>query len=348
MISFDHASHRASREWLTAALTANGYLRSGEVVAVEQRVSPIATITSTFYELDVTLSPGADGEIPSKLLMKVGKPDLFSVTSAEAAFYERARRRPPEGVLTGFATAVDEGARSAVIVLANMAEWTAPSEWPLPPTVDVCERAIRSLANVHARWWNSPELSDPLFQKMSYRRMTEAQRNQLLASFFDALGDRLSGPRRATLEMLASDYPGVVLRRRERTQIQTLIHGDAHFWNFLYPSDPALRPVLIDWQSFQCQFAARDLAYMIATHWFPERRARYESMLLHAYRDELEKRGITYGLDDLWLDYRLQVAGLMFFPIVQWSSNKIPAVIWWPHLERTFAAFEDLNCRALL
>jgi hypothetical protein len=86
---------------------------------------------------------------------------------------------------------------------------------------------------------------------------------------------------------------------------------------------------------------------MIGLHWFPERRERFEEALLRAYHDELHTHGIDYSFDDLWFDYRLQVAGLLFLAIIQWS-NKAPALIWWPHLERAFSVFDELDCRQLL
>ena len=63
MISFDHASNTASKEWLTDVLTANGYLHSGEVVATDQRASRIgSTATSNFYELDIVDKAGHEAD----------------------------------------------------------------------------------------------------------------------------------------------------------------------------------------------------------------------------------------------------------------------------------------------
>ena len=347
MTTYEHVNKTASKDWLNFALKANGYLHSGQVVAVDQRISRIGTtLTSTFYQLDITYSSDFEGNVPSSCLMKVGKPEMFSITKAEATFYERARSRgPTEGLLTSFATAVDEPLQSAVILLEDRLDCAAPSEWPLPPTLDNCKRAIRSLANVHGRWWNSAELKDPSFEEQMYHPMTAEQRTLLLSSFFTSLGDRLSPDRRATLENLSDRYDRVLQRHIEQTTAHTLVHGDAHFWNFLYPSDVSL-PVLIDWQSFSANSPAYDLAYMIALHWFRERRQRFEKLLLHAYLEELQKCGINYRFDDLWHDYRLQVAALMFFPIIQWS-HKVPPLVWWSHLDRAFAAFDDLACREL-
>jgi len=49
----------------------------------------------------------------------------------------------------------------------------------------------------------------------------------------------------------------------------------------------------------------------------------------------------------LWEDYRLSVIGHLAIPVWQ-QSYGLHASIWWPHLHRILAAFEDLDCAALL
>src|SRR5262245_39982233 len=110
MIPFDHLGSRASTEWLTSVLTANGHLYSGEVASVHQQMSRIGTtLTSTFYQLDITYSSDFSGNAPSSCLLKVGMPERFSINKVEAAFYDRAARLEGRnsGLLTAFATAVD-------------------------------------------------------------------------------------------------------------------------------------------------------------------------------------------------------------------------------------------------
>ena len=91
-----------------------------------------------------------------------------------------------------------------------------------------------------------------------------------------------------------------------------------------------------------------DLAYMMALHWYPERHARLEQTLLRRYYTQLLTHGIVgYDWDACWDDYRLAAIRNRFMPMGQWAAKRGPA-IWWPHLERTLLAFEDLQCRELL
>lgn len=129
----------------------------------------------------------------------------------------------------------------------------------------------------------------------------------------------------------------------------TLAHGDAHVWNLLSPRDGAASGIrLIDWDGWRIGRGAADLAYMMAVHWYPERRARLEARLIERYHAGLLAHGVAaYSLDRLWEDYRLSVIGLLSTPRWQQSYGLHPG-IWWPHLHRVLAAFEDLGCAALL
>ena len=129
----------------------------------------------------------------------------------------------------------------------------------------------------------------------------------------------------------------------------TLVHGDAHVWNVLYPRAGAASGIrLIDWDGWRVGRAASDLAYMMALQWYPARRMRLEAPLLERYHAGLRAHGVIgYGLDRLWEDYRLSVLAHLSTPVWQQSFGLHPS-IWWPHLHRILAAFDDLGCAALL
>ncbi len=94
--------------------------------------------------------------------------------------------------------------------------------------------------------------------------------------------------------------------------------------------------------------ATDDLAYMMAVHWYPDRRRRLERPLLDAYHSVPLAQGVKdydrQALDD---DYRLSPLWKIMTPVWQAGAN-IPTVIWWNNLERIQMAIEDLGCRELL
>jgi hypothetical protein len=115
--------------------------------------------------------------------------------------------------------------------------------------------------------------------------------------------------------------------------------------------DRQMQLVASDFQRFADRagdVASRDLAYMIAMHWYPDRRQAMERSLLDEYHETLIAHGVQgYDRHMLEADYRLSVLWQMTTPVWQ-AVNNIPAVIWWNGLERIMLAVDDLDCRSLL
>ena len=137
------------------------------------------------------------------------------------------------------------------------------------------------------------------------------------------------------------------LAERERI---TLIHGDAHLGNFLYPHDPEIDKLyIIDWEGWQISVGGTtDLAYMIALHWSPEIRHSMERCLIKFYYMAMLKHGVrNYSWDDCWHEYRLSTIGNLITPLWQWSAKR-PIAEWWPLLENAILACQDLECAELM
>ena len=99
---------------------------------------------------------------------------------------------------------------------------------------------------------------------------------------------------------------------------KTLVHGDAHWGNFLYPHDPAAHNLyLIDWAEWHVNLGVGDLAYNIALQCYPEHRARIERPLIRRYHDRLLAHGIhDYAWEQCREDYRRMVIEQCLWPIV--------------------------------
>jgi hypothetical protein len=154
--------------------------------------------------------------------------------------------------------------------------------------------------------------------------------------------------RLAIYERLLEAWPRLFTRYATHRGL-TIVHGDAHVWNAFHPRDPATDTIrLFDWDAWRIDTATDDLAYMMALHWYPERRRRFERRLLERYHATLLARGVRgYSFDDLLADYRLSAVWQITTPVWPSSFGLTPEV-WWSHIERSMLAFDDLDCRALL
>lgn len=99
---------------------------------------------------------------------------------------------------------------------------------------------------------------------------------------------------------------------------------------------------LFDWDAWRIGSGADDLAYMMAMHWYPDRRHRLEAPLLDLYHDVLLAHGVSgYDRAALALDYRPATLRRIMWPRSHAIAN-VPPVIWWNKLERILLAFDDL------
>jgi hypothetical protein len=169
----------------------------------------------------------------------------------------------------------------------------------------------------------------------------------VVTRFFDRLGDLLPSHRRDLYRRLIDR--GTELNKRYHShRDMTIVQGDAHYWNCFLPKDGGDDIRFFDWDCWRIDVGTDDLAYMIALHWYPDRRHILERPLLDLYHATLTACGVTgYDRRSLEADYRLSVLWQIATPV--WQSNaNIPPVIWWNNLERIMLAVDDLGCRDLL
>jgi ecdysteroid kinase len=339
-------------ERLTEALRSTGALDGGHVVEAAVETSR-TTLVSTIERLRLRY---AGGEGPATLIRKVPRGDLDAtlrvLLANETSFYAKVvPLMPPDGVPRCYGIGGADG-RSRWLLLEDLTDThVIISEWPLPPTLEQCERIMDTYATFHARWWDDPRLGASIGSWMDTsgtfdRHLAELPKR--LAAFADRMGDRLAPERLRLYEQLLEAAPRLLERYGTHRGL-TLVHGDAHVWNALHPRDPASGTIrLIDWDGWRVDTATDDLSYMIALHWYPDRRRRHERRLLERYHATLLAHGVErYPLSAALDDYRLSVLWQITTPVWQASFRLTPAV-WWSHLERIMLAVDDWDCRALL
>jgi thiamine kinase-like enzyme len=345
---------QATAERLTVLLRRAGVLGRGEVLDVAVETSR-DTLISRITRLRLTYARRDDAG-PAHVFFKTSREGADATFREfgrkEAAFYEIVAVATPPGLLPRCYEAVAEPAAHWHVMLEDLTDTHEPlGEWPVPPSIERWHAVVAAHARFHAFWWDHERLgvSVGAFADDSgalERHLAAFPKD--VAAFADRLGDRLSTERRRIYERLIAAAPRLIGRYRSHKDM-TIIHGDAHVWNALLRRDPTVSDVrLIDWDAWRIDTATDDLAYMIAVHWFPDWRRRYERESLLRYHDALVAGGVRgYSFDALWDDYRYSVLWQIATPM--WQANHgLGAWIWWNHLECIMAAVHDLGCLELL
>ena len=336
---------------LSRLLRASGALPTGDIAQIQ-----IALVHKSHWSrlvfLTATYTPDAPPKLPRHLAVKspLEQPNGDNHTRAELQFYRKVSAVlacPP--VPQCLAAIESDDVNSETIVLEDLRATHDHPPWPIPPTKHQSETAIDALAHVHAQYWEGATLGNTIGEPNTTQSLTTTLKGIFshLPAFMDAIGDSLSTDRRQTYERVFASSLKPWLRLTDPHAL-TIIHGDAHTWNFLFPRSGLGPAYLIDWQTWHIDVGARDLAFLMALHWYPSRRRELEKPLLRRYHEALLANGIAgYTLDDLWLDYRRCAVRNLTIPIIFWSRG-MTSDGWWHRLECAVAAYHDLACDELL
>jgi len=338
-------------EHLTDALRRSGVLGVNTCVSEATVESSRATILSRIIRLRLRYD-GLSENAPPTVILKTGLPERagggWNAGRQEVAFYQQvAGAVAPPATPRCFEAHWNPKSEAWHLLLEDLTDThLIATAWPLPPTVTQCQRIIEARARFQAVLWDDQRLGKSLGKWLDtegyLQRFADA-----FTRFADRFGEQVPAERRRIYEQLLAAAPHLFSRYLSRRHL-TIVQGDAHVWNCFLARDDSADIRFFDWDTWRINIGAADLSYMMAMHWYPERRARLEKTLLDRYHDALIAGGVRdYHRATLDDDYRLSVLWQITTPVWQAIFN-IPPVIWWNNLERVFLAVDDLKCRDLL
>jgi hypothetical protein len=350
LTSIDQATHT----WLTGVLRHSGHLPEGEVRSLSVTREFTEQLGSISYFLAVTYSDDATPGAPSRLFLKLPRPNLGPESTAWAgekeihmyqAFLPHQRDLP---IIQCYDAIYDADLCKYHLLLDDLSDTHDQPAWHLEIAERYITQTVDCLAQFHAYWWEHPQLSTIAGAPPAAAAMrAEIERLQgAFAGFADVAGDRLSAQDRRVYEAVLAAL-SVLWQRRTNQGGQTLVHGDAHFWNFLYPLDSQHHTCILDWQLSHIGLGLQDLAYAIVLR-YPHRTLALERTLVRRYYDQLLLHGVqNYSWAACWDDYRRQAAEQVLSPLRFWM-NGLPRDFWGVFLQRPLTAFRELACAEVL
>jgi hypothetical protein len=345
------APHQITATWLTSLLRESGHLPCGKVRELSVEHWRDKTL-SHLYRLHPTYSLPVD--LPDRFVLKRSKPESQSSVARRRRWKEHEFYTALAPVMVRapvprhFVARLAPGARSAMLLMTDYSASHAKPPSPIRPAADALKGTVDCLVSIHAAWWNHPDLCAASLVRDDEWAQTKAEATRrTIARFLASHSDRLPAETRLALEAVGAVWPAHV--RRSGALPLTVVHGDAHPWNFLTPLDPRReQTLLLDWEAWSIEPGPHDLASLIALHLPSKSRAALEGELLERYVNRLCALGVPdYGHAACRADYRRSVARRMLAPVGMWSRGSEERV-WWPMLERITAAFYDLRCEELL
>jgi thiamine kinase-like enzyme len=360
-LSIPETSADLTPQWLTAALRESGVLRGASVSSA--RVDAIGVGAGFIGDVArVTLAYDRHaGAAPATLIAKLPTRDphrrnlgnLARFNEREIRFYRDVAATMPLRTPRCYFSAMDVAAQRYALLLEDLLPARVGDQVAGCSVADA-ELVVRSIAQLHAAWWESGQLDALTWMP----ELTDVHPSA--EAWWQSMWERC-------VERRGGALPDAVLRIGERfgrnamwalSQLrggpQTVVHGDFRLDNLFFgesPEGPTL--AVADWQLATRGRAAFDLAFFLSGNLSPADRSAHELRLLGEWRHLLIEYGVRgYEFDQALRDYRLATLFSMTFVMILLSmldgAPARSAALFDAWLDRVTAAIDGLDVEALL
>lgn len=299
--------------WLTQALRSSGVLADGSVSSL--RTEPIG-VGKGFAGRLARIFPAYAGDAsgaPASLIAKFparegptrALAERFGFYEREVRFYQQIGGRA--GIPTPrayFSTVSTDG--DVVLLLEDKSD-ARGGDLLQGCSLNEAALVVDALAEMHARWWNSPDLAGftwlPAPDDESTLELGREISRPAWEAFLKKAGKHLP---RKLVELGDKNNGDTTLLHRLASAPRTLVHGDVAANNIMFGARGV--EALLDWQTVIQGRGAIDVAHFFVTSLQADERRSAEADLLPRYHHALMERGVQdYSFNDCWDDYRMAV-----------------------------------------
>jgi hypothetical protein len=339
---------------VTQALHAAGLLPDGEVIAVEEGDRFEAFATAVF-RCHLRYRPLHPPSLPETMICKFYGPEWYQQGGLQdLMFFRRIAPALKSSIAPALYGIIDDpSAQSCTLLIEDLAP--GYDQVHLPLTDAWLEAIVDALADLHAQWWDAPQLNaeELLKPEDTVMRMAQAlppdgvrvnmdAAKQAVSRFRSQFGPELTADEEGLLTLLVNQWAAPFIERTARQRGLTLLHGDFHLLGnvFIAKDSTNRHPIkVIDWGQAKRGLGPHDLMYALLSVEVPDRQSR-DLKLLHRYHQHLLELGVHgYAWEQCLWDYRFSLLTNVFQSVFQGSLH------WF---RRTLGVVEAWKARELL
>jgi thiamine kinase-like enzyme len=232
------------------------------------------------------------------------------------------------------------------------------NEFYPPKKVDITSEniwfsAACSLANLHTTFWNSTQIGSQQLPIDSMEEINSYIKNTYdsYEKFMKYVGDRFDAKTLTIFEhalRISVELETETYKRICNKDNITLIHGDSHIYNFMFPHNQSKSSIIIDFQFWGVGIGSRDLAHLTREAFPKTYGEEFHQLLMRKYHDTLLLNGIKgYSWDNCWNDYRKQVASMVLIPMFQYAFFNLKYEDWSNDISSLIFTYKLLHCEQL-
>jgi hypothetical protein len=347
-------------EWLTHALRERGIISQAKVKSFETvALGDEQGITGQLARLILSYDTNEENA-PQSLIAKFPAIDSAARNTyrghyvREVRFYEEMASKVKLRTPHCYYSTLDVNTLEFVLLLEDLAP-ARSGDWEAGCSLEQAELAIRQIAEFHATWWESPELSKmtwlPQPSKANYSQSQERYKRQW-QPFLKKMAGKFPDTLLTIGDRLGEHYVSVMEQMQEPPR--TIIHNDYQLGNLFLASPESGSPlVVIDWQTIAVGLGAFDVAYFLGGNIDSKDRSAKEMDLLRIYHSILVGNGVQdYTFDQCFNHYRLcMLRNLIRYVLVVGGDNlttEQEQLFCNAIVPRYIAAVLDLNVGELL
>lgn len=345
--------------WLAAALSASGLPVDDNLASVQARTldqglgafSRLVRLDLT-YRVPLHLPPSLVLKLPSDVAVNDERARAFDLYRREALFYRDVAPTLTLRVPRCYWSNLDIEPHRPALLIEDLGSWSRADQLA-GISVAQARQAVRSLAEMHAQWWEAPRLGHvpwlPCLGGWTKGELVRTYRahwpgfvaryaRELPPGSLDA-GERLCDELEPLLHETAAPP-------------RTLIHGDFRADNLFLDDDATGAVAVIDWQLCCRGRGAFDIAYFLCQSMPESARRRHEASILRTWHDALLQQGVRrYSFDDAVCDYARGVQLCVAYAVVGTSLDRAgerALTLALAQVRRSFSAALDLSDGVLM
>lgn len=351
-----------SVDWINQALTDGRTAIESKVIDVDVELIGISSgYMSELARLNLKWA-GEESDNPSSIIAKIPSPDEVTRSLAsglrlydrEVLFYQEIGSESGVRVPHCYYGSMYPRESKYVLLLEDLGSVGLSDRNSLSSLSDA-KIALKTLATMHALWWDSERLdSHPWLSTMTSRSLIanyETRYRHGWTGVKERIADRLPPGVIEVGDLLENVIEDIFRISSEGPQ--TLVHGTYRPENIYFGlGDQTLDPVVTSWYFAGRRQAASDVAFFIPYSLPVGIRIQHEESLIRGYHEVLTGLGVGgYSIDQLLEHYRLGlIRNLALFVIgddnleLQVSDGQA----WGEQRVSSLQAVVDWDCRELL
>jgi hypothetical protein len=280
--------------WLTASL------QTAEIIPAERKVIHVYQeqtgpgVAGSVYRIRIKYSKGED---PPAAIVKLHSPDSFALQrfpnklATESGFYRDIGNQSGVKVPKCYYNAYAPKEGKFCIIMEDIGKGIETISASIRFTEPQWHCLLRDIANMHAKWWQSPKLKS--FNWIRTLKTDAEDRLKLLHSFMPVFIPKWSSELIPEILDLFKNLPELFRKATDyvRSSPSTLIHGDLNPGNLIWgEAGNILSLTILDWQDIIFGPAARDVSSVLSYT-----QLESHSSAVRYYLDVLEEHGIEYS-----------------------------------------------------